>query len=491
LLGADIARAEKPVLENIYPAGGSIGSTNIITLDGKFEPWPPKFWSDTDELSFLAETNKGKVMVRICKNAQPGPHLVRVFNDESASDPAIFVIGSGREITEVEPNNLFRKNEPIEDFPVTINGKLQKRGDVDAFSFKLEAGQWLDAVLQSYVLRSSLDPVLRLVDADGHELAMNHDWATLDPRLVWRAPQAQSVVLQVFGFAYPANSEIQLAGGEGAIYRLRLDRARELPEDLRKKANESEPNDARDKACPIEPGKTIIGLISSPDDQDVFTFEGKKDQFYEFKVAATSLGSPLDAWLSLQDGTGKELAHDDDSANSADPRLEWKAPADGKFHVVIGSLTHRGGPEYRYHLACQKLAPGYEATASANSFVFTAGSTNSVKFSFKRLRGFTNQLVATLEPLPEGTKCEPLTLPSKDGDVELKMVVSTNAPAFNAPVAIRVEDQPAKTASTVRFEFVSRTENNGVPGGYTTLLIDKTDQLWLTIVPKAPVKKSE
>mgnify|MGYP000709089393 CR=1 FL=1 len=31
--------------------------------------------------------------------------------------------------------------------------------------------------------------------------------------------------------------------------------------------------------------------------------------------------------------------------------------------------------------------------------------------------------------------------------------------------------------------LTSSTENNGVPGGFTKLLIESTDQIWLTVLP--------
>ena len=71
--------------------------------------------------------------------------------------------------------------------PVTINGRLDKNGDVDSFAIALKAGEWLDARLVSYELMGKLDGVLRLVDGKGYQLEWNHDFATLDPRLQWQA----------------------------------------------------------------------------------------------------------------------------------------------------------------------------------------------------------------------------------------------------------------------------------------------------------------
>ena len=70
------------------------------------------------------------------------------------------------------------------------------------------------------------------------------------------------------------------------------------------------------------------------------------------------------------------------------------------------------------------------------------------------------------------------------------MVVTTNAPAFNGPFQIIVTDQTTKEQRAIPFEMVSRSENNGVPGGYSKLLVEKTDQLWLTVKAQ-PAKEPE
>ena len=36
--------AEAPTVEHLFPAGLTRGSTNVVTIAGKFEPWPPKVW---------------------------------------------------------------------------------------------------------------------------------------------------------------------------------------------------------------------------------------------------------------------------------------------------------------------------------------------------------------------------------------------------------------------------------------------------------------
>jgi hypothetical protein len=493
LFALGIRAAEKPALDQIYPAGVSRGMTNEVTLLGKFEPWPPKLWASIPGVEFQFTTNKGKASVTVSNDAPLGPYLVRAYNDEGPGDLHILVVTDKLELLEIEPNNHFANAPVITNFPVTINGRLEKNGDVDSFRFDIKAGQWIDAAVDSYTLLAKLDPVLRLVTTNGYQLAWNHDFSSLDPRLVWQAPSDMTLVLQVFGFAYPADSDIRLSGGSADVYRLHLAISEQQPADLREPLTEKEPNNSTKDAATADIPGTMIGVICPSGDIDRFKVNLKKDQDIEVRVQAASLGSPLDAWLAIEseeDGKNKELANKDDADNSRDPRIEWKAPADGTFYLAVGSKTHQGTTDCRYHLEIKTLQPDYRLTSSADTLLVTVGTTNALKMQLKRLRGFTNQLVATVKGVPEAVSAPDVTLPAKDGEASVSFGVATNASAFNGPFQIIVTDQTTKEHRTVPFEMVSRSENNGVPGGYSKLLVEKIDQLWLTVKPQ-PAKEPE
>jgi hypothetical protein len=474
---------EKPTLEHIYPTATAVGETNSLALTGKFEPWPPKIWCSTPGLDFTFPTNKDTVFLHVPADAKPGLCLIRVFNDEGASEPAIFVISESPHLRDAEPNDHFNKPQALTHLPATINGRLDRNNDVDSFSFEVKAGQWLDARMDCYTLKSKMDGVLRLTTTNGYQLAWNHDFSSFDPRLVWQAPYDQTVVLQAFGFEYPASSQIVLSGGSDSPYQLAVGISGSPPADLNGPLNE--------EASFTELCSGIVGVISPPGDQDSFPVSLKKDEYLEVHVDATSFGSELDPWVKIEDAEGKELARNDDAEGTRDALLEWKASEDGDYRIVVGSLTHGGEADWQYRLRVAKVQPDFRATIETSSIALESTGTNTLKISTKRLRGFTNELSVALMEAPEGLTMAPVTIDAKANEATLTLVTK-DAPAFNSPIRIIVNDTVAKVDRPARFDLVSRSENNGVPGGYSKLLVESTEDLWLTIksAPEKPTEKA-
>lgn len=468
-----------PTLEHFHPPGIGVGTTNTVRITGKFEPWPPKVRVDQPGLEFLATTNKGEFQITVAADAKPGVRLVRLFNEEGTSEPRPFVIGEVTDVLEAEPNDHFAKPQIVDALPRTINGRLEKRGDVDSFAVELKAGQTLEARVDSVVLMSRLDAVLRLVATNGQQLAWNHDFATIDPRLTWTAPIDQRVVVQVFGFPYPATADIAFTGGDGAVYRLHLNVMA---------AAASETN------APFDPTK-LVSLPFATSDVLLQTNVTRRFKvlvaepgWLVASVAAESIGSPLDAWLRLDGADGKQINRIDDANESRDPVLEWHASANTEYSVVVGSVAQRPGDDARFQFAIQRVEPGFEASAASSSVTLKPGTTNEVKVTVARLRGFTNELQLIATNLPPGILCAPATVGDKGGEVKLALVAAPDAATFQGPFGVVIRDVPTGTERLVPFKLTGTSTDNGVPGGYRTLLADRLEALWLTVLAVEPPK---
>ena len=535
--------AAAPALDHFFPVAIQVGTTNSITAVGKFDPWPAKVWLDTAGILFKPETNSGKFSVEVTTNAPVGPHLIRLFNEQGASALRFLIVTHKAQLAEQEPNDDYTKPQMVEEFPASINGRLEKSGDVDSFAVQLEAGQTLIASVEAFTLASPVDMVMRLLDDRGVQVAWNHDERTLDPFLVWTAKSAATYVLQVFGFIYPAQSEVRFTGNDKCVYRLHLSRGpyvhHTLPLGVQRGTNtalrlvgwnlekaqhheihfdaaglsaevsqtsfrppgfdntimlpvgeraelmEQEPNDIASEANCLEVPGAVTGCIEKTGDQDRFRFAGKKSEKFLLEIQSAALGFPLDAQLGIEDQKGRELAKNDDGAG-VDPKLEWTAPEDGPFVATIGNTLHRGGTNYLYRFSIRRAAPTITMNVSETAFTITPGQTKELKVAVKCLHGFQSKLALSVRDLPQGLAVEPVDVPENGGDIKLKIVASAEAKAFSGPIRIAATEEKSRKEYWAVADLTSSTVDNGVPGGFNKLVIESTDQFWLTVLP-APV----
>lgn len=545
------AASAAPTLEHWYPVALQAGTTNHLTAIGKFDPWPPHVWVDAPGVLFQAETNAGRFTVSVSPDAPPGPHLVRLFNESGASSPRFLVVATAPQLDEREPNDDFAKPQPLEALPASVNGRLDRAGDVDSFALTLDAGQTLVASLEAYVLGSPFDGVLRLVDARGVQVAFNHDdGRTLDPWLAWTAPAPGAYVLQVFGFAYPAHAEVRFTGGAACVYRLHVftgpylrytlplgvqrgartrlrlcgwnfsssganagsqtpgaeaefdgaeltadalwtpfrapgcENAITLPVGEGPELLETEPNDTTDTAMPLAWPGAVTGGIERAGDVDAFAFEAKQGDALSFSLQSAALGFPLDAQLRIEDAQGKTLASADDGA-TADPAIDWTAPADGRFVAVVSCVLHRGGSDHLYRLSVQRARPAVKCVVTSHDLTLEPGKTNDLKVRVTRLHGFSAKLTLTASGLPEGVSASAVDVPDKGGEVSLPVVASADAAPFGGPIRVVATETESGVTHPAVAELVSTTIVNGVPNGYHTLVIESTEDLWLTVLPPA------
>ena len=538
-------RAAVPVLDHVFPAALQIGSTQSVTLVGKFDPWPTRLDLDIPGVTWEATTNTGVITVRVSPKAPVGPQVIRAFSPEGVSAPRFLILSSHPQRAEVEPNDEMRTAQVLSDLPAEVNGRLEKNGDVDSYSVELQAGQTLVARLEAYTLQSPLDPVLRLLDAQGVQVAWNHDEVrSLDPLLAWRAPKAGTYVLQVFGFAYPADSDLRFSGSAKSVYRLHVStdpvarhgwplgvsrsvetRVRwgdwgvpemssestlvpssaiasgtvghslqipghrlplEMPVGDGKEWVEVEPNDTAATAQALEIPSAVSGDLDRAGDEDRYRVSARKGEALRLEVQAAGLGFPLDAWLKIEDATGKELVRNDDSGG-ADPVLDWTPPESAEYRVVVGNLLQRGGRDQRYRLSVQRPQPVWSASVPEAFLSLEPGKTNEWKVAISRRFGAETRLTVSVRGLPPGVRVDPVEVPEKALEATLRWITATNAASFSGPFQVEVmapkSVQGLAGVQQAQFSLVSAGENNGVPQGFRRLVVESVSRLWMTVLP--------
>jgi hypothetical protein len=220
LAAARGATAAPPTLTNLFPAGGQRGTTVTVTCGGSFATWPVKVWAPGVEV--VATADSGKLEVTIPGDLAADRIWFRLYNQEGVSIPQPFLIGSRKEINEIEPNNKLAEAQPITELDVTVNG-LFKEAEVDSFAVTLNAGQTLVAALDANTrLGSPMDSILQIVSPQGIVLAENHDDLKLDPRLTFTPKTTGTYFVRLFAFPAAPDTSIRFNGGANHIYRLTL-----------------------------------------------------------------------------------------------------------------------------------------------------------------------------------------------------------------------------------------------------------------------------
>ena len=188
---------ELPYLETIFPLGGQHGTDNTIAVTG----------------ANLETVNA--IQVSIDAETPTGQQALRVKTPSGlTSNPHPFSIGSLAEMAESEPNDSADKANAV-NIPITINGKIDKSGDIDRFSFEIKTPQLLVFEVEALRLSSQLDALLTLYGAENDQvLAVNDDARRSDARIEQNFTQAGKYSIAI--------RDLNNQGGGAYSYRLNI-----------------------------------------------------------------------------------------------------------------------------------------------------------------------------------------------------------------------------------------------------------------------------
>ena len=488
LVRAAVSNAAPPELKHFYPAGAAVGQSLTVTAGGSFSGWPVQAWIDQPGLHVDATEKKGELEVRVAEDAQAGMYWIRLHNGEGASSLQPFIVGVLPEATEEEPNDTYQA-EKIYALPKTINGRLEKREDVDTFAVELQQGKTLVAAVDAHhLLRSPMDAVLQVCGPEGFVLEQNDDSRGIDPQLTFLVPRDGTYVVRVFAFPETPTSSISFAGDADFIYRLTLttgpyadhslplavQRGVETPVQLAGWNLDGESHSINVE--PVEGAETsfvaldgiashlevsiqdhpVISVITTGDDPVTeipvpvtvsgrlategavarYRFKASPEKTLHMRLAADSLGYLLDGVLTIHDENGKQLVQVDDADRRRDPEITFKPPQAGWFELRVSDLYASGGLRHVYRLTIAEEQPGFELNLSKDAVAVAAGASVGIPLEVERIGGFDQPIEIRAVELPAGVQLEELIVPAqtgnekkkgKDETVQLKLVTAPDA----------------------------------------------------------------
>jgi uncharacterized protein YdeI (BOF family) len=460
-----------PAFENLFPAGGQIGSRVETQVSGKgLEKETPLTWSSDPHRIVMSSDKPKTFFLNIAKEAAPGPCLLRLFNDDGASPPRIIEAGTLEEGLEKEPNDSLAQAKSGEArMNVTLNGVLEKVGDVDTFAIRAQKGKRVRFELHGYALGSPMDPAMRLLSDRGIELAAGHDTSNLDPRMEYTPSADGLLYVQLFAFAHPPAADVAFKGSTNHVYRLMV-------------TDEPKPMTVLSEPGKLSLPASLQGCIGKAAEEDTYSFSAKKGDDLQISVRAQRLGSPLDATLRMEDEAGKTLQQADDSEKETlDPSLRWKAPKAGEFKLMIADRFHHGSADHLYELSIKPFVPSLTASLDTHAYRLEAGKTVEVKVTVKTNGTFAGKIKSQATQLPLGVTAQSVDVPAKGGEVKLTLKATEQAAKSQAPFAVELTTSAPDAVATVTASYaIPFTEPRG------DLLIMTDTHPWLTVLAKKP-----
>ncbi len=501
LLVQECSFADTPSISYIFPAGGQRGTSVAFHVGGHYlhevcpfemlgpgvtatpqlhraprTVWfegPPVRWPASQARENYPKDQAGAVT--IAADAPLGERRFRLWTSQGVVPTMKFVVGDLPEIVERETDG---KPVPVGvQLPVTINGRIFPREDVDIWTFPAESGRSYTCEVTASRLGSPLDSRLEILDPAGRRIAENVDGKESDSFLQFTAAVDGEHQVRIhdinFGglqhYVYRLtihggphiNSVFPLGGRRGKPLKLQLAGVN-LPEQEVSFRLPEEPGETWTDRLPIDgslsnavnldlsdlpeyqergsdkPREAVSlpavlnGRILEPGEEDVWKIRAAQGEKYTFEIRAAQLGSRLDSVLTVRDSSGKVLGENDNSsATEADSRLELTIPVDGDFSVTVKDRApRRGGPEFAYRLVIARHAdqePDFRLKLPADSLTLERGKKVKLAIEAERIGSFTGAVQLSFGELPQGITVADAVIPEGKSKAEVKLKAESTA----------------------------------------------------------------
>lgn len=487
-LGAFAHAQGLPGISSTQPGAVKPEGTTQLKVRGGNLANAADFWTSFDGQFSLATDVKdnGKNAGEVTWNVQlpaaipVGIHGIRVATPGGASAMKLIMVDDLPSVSQAGGNTKLESAQELT-LPVAVDGSVANL-QMNYYRFSATAGQRVSVEAVARRIGSTLDPIIRLLDANGRELIWSDDEAGLrsDSRLCFTITETGPHYVEIRDITYKGGpyrlrigdfpcisapypmtvqrgigAEVSFAGKDAAGARpvkvnpttplewasisAKRDGGKSSGFALLRisdavQALEAEPNNEPAKATRLELGHGINGRIDQVGDIDHFVFTAKKGQKYRFKAITRRQGSPTSVYMRLLNSGGAQVAAKEDFG-VGDAQFDYTFPADGDFVLVVEELHGNGGPAYAYHVDVSEPQTGF-SLAAANTLNVGAGSTSLISVGIARA-GYNGPIQIAAVDLPEGIVSDPAIAGPGQASIMLSVTSRTGEP-LNRAVPIRI-----------------------------------------------------
>ncbi len=501
---------QSPVLDHTVPSALAPGKTTIVTcfgdkLNGATELWTG-FPAQVSRVTSGQTNDPGSsgiaFRLSVPKNFPVGIGAVQLATTNGLSNLHLVMIDDLPSVPESGTNKAVASAQELK-LPVAVDGHCEELS-LDYYTFKAKKGQRVSVEVVANRLGSPLDPVVRLLNDAGKELAYCDDdpAAGSDSRLRFTCPATGRYVIELRDIGYQggpkyryrlrvgdfplASAPFPLGARQGASAKLTFvgravdgvrpvnllipEEATCVPLDTRfpggqargfvtlatsrlPEVTETEPNETPETATKIPIPSVVNGRFAKPKDRDWFEFSASQGQRLVFSGRTRSLGSPCDLFMRLFNAEGKQLAEADISGAN-EGTLTNKFNEAGTYRLFVEELNRGGAPDYAYRIEVEPFHAGFVLNLETNKVEAASDGSFELKISAAR-REFDGPIALSLAGLGEDFVLTNNVIAEKKNETTLKVKLPPRVEAgqishFTIVGHARVEDADyERTASTM------------------------------------------
>ena len=413
---------QSPVLYHAVPAAVAPGKTTTLTFSGEKLNGATGLWTGFPAQVSRVSSDKTNgnssvevaFQVSVPKNIPVGIGAVQLATTNGLSNLHLIMVDDLPGVAESGTNKTIASAQQLK-LPVAVDGNCDELS-FDYYAFKAKKGQRVSVEVVANRLGSPLDPVVRLLDAAGKELAYCDDdpAAGSDSRISFTSPATGRYVIELRDIGYQGGSKYRyrlrvgnfplasapfpLGARQGAQTKVTfvgraVDGVRpvslRVPENATRvplnpkfsggqasgfvtlatsrlpEVMEIEPNETPQTATKIAVPAVINGRFSKPKDRDWFEFTASPGQRLVFSGKTRSLGSSCDLFMRLFNADGKQLAEADISGAN-EGTLTNKFNEAGTYRLFVEELNRGGGPDFVYRIEVEPLQAGFALSLETN-----------------------------------------------------------------------------------------------------------------------------
>jgi len=188
------------VRETSYGGAGNPYRVHIGTFPRPSAVFPPGGRAgESLEVKFIGDA--GGEFNQTFSLPQPGKAKFGVFAERKGLTAPSFNtirVSTFANVMEKEPNDDPKEVSAAPgELPLAFNGIISKKGDVDWFRFRAKKGETYDINVYARRIRSQLDTVLNVCDADGKSLASNDDSGGADSKVRFTFPRDGEFTIKI------------------------------------------------------------------------------------------------------------------------------------------------------------------------------------------------------------------------------------------------------------------------------------------------------